>query len=147
MFKSIFTLTALALLGTSLLVSAQSDASNTTDTYDHSNHTLGGETGTTRESRLADIPVYARNYTRVSQKPENDDIEHYINQFVSTCPEYQVKNLTTEVNSGLGERGDWDGNNEDTQALVYCLRTDDNDNVVDSFTEEIVSQLGGTIIG
>ncbi|TYJ53801.1 hypothetical protein B9479_005561 [Cryptococcus floricola] len=140
MFKSIFTLTALALLGTSLPVSAQSDASNTTDT-------LGGETGTTRESRLADIPVYARNYTRVSQKPENDDIESYINQFVTTCPEYHVKNLTTEVNSGLGERGDWDGNNTDTQALIYCLRTDDNDNVVDSFTEEIVSQLGGTIIG
>ncbi|AAW41072.1 hypothetical protein CNBA5500 [Cryptococcus deneoformans B-3501A] len=89
--------------------------------------------------------VLATDYRLLVNKPSCQTIDQFRFNFETLCPVFETSN-TTEYKGGLYfYPGDYQGQNADTQARVFCTYVNSTDNVVYSVTSELVTSLGGSI--
>ncbi|ODN73680.1 hypothetical protein, variant [Cryptococcus amylolentus CBS 6039] len=89
-------------------------------------------------------PVSAIDYRLLANKPGSGSIESFKISFKTQCPFFNPTN-NTDANhrSTFFVPGDWQGQNTDSKALVYCTYTNPNGTVF-AVTRELVNSLGGS---
>ncbi|ODN86823.1 hypothetical protein L198_07186 [Cryptococcus wingfieldii CBS 7118] len=93
----------------------------------------------------ATFPVSAVDYRLLANKPGSGSIESFKVSFKIQCPFFNPTNNTNANHrSTFFVPGDWQGQNTDSQALVYCTFTK-QDGTAFAVTRELVDSLGGSI--
>ncbi|AFR92716.1 hypothetical protein C343_00600 [Cryptococcus neoformans C23] len=88
--------------------------------------------------------VSAVDYRLLVNKPSCQTMDQFRYNFETLCPVFAISN-TSKYEGGLYfYSGDYQGQNAETQARVFCTYVNTTDNSVYPVTSELVTSLGGS---
>ncbi|WVQ82833.1 hypothetical protein IAT38_004966 [Cryptococcus sp. DSM 104549] len=95
-------------------------------------------------SILALAGASAADYRLLLNKPDCVTMDNFAANFRKLCPVFDTTGTGTQRGE-LFRPGDFQGKNNDTQALAFCTYVSNVDASVYTVTRELAESLGGTV--